>query len=61
MHGREVDGVELEVGLAVEALVGALRVVDDVQGEVPVVPRASVLAANLLARGIGVGSCPASD
>ena len=61
MDGGEVDGVELEVGLAVEALVGALGVVDDVEGEVAVVPVAAVLAADLLARRFGVGSGAAAN
>ena len=61
MDRREVDGVQHEVGFAVEALVGALRVVDDVDGQVAVVPRAAVLAADLLAGGVGIGSGPAAD
>ena len=55
MDGREVDRVEREVVLAVEALVGALGVVDDVQREVAVVPGAAALAANLFAFGGGIG------
>ena len=61
MDRRQIDRVELEVGLSVEPLVGALRVVDDVQGEVPVVPDAAVLAADLLARRVGIGTGPAAD
>ena len=45
----EVHGVQDEVRFAVEAFVGALRVVDDVNGQVSVVPRAAVLAADLFA------------
>ena len=51
----------VEVGLAVEALVGALRVVDDVEREVPVVPGAAVLAADLLACGVGIGPRAPAD
>ena len=58
VHGREVDGVEVEVVLTVEVLVRTLGVVDDVDREVPVVPVASILAADLLAldRGVGPGT-----
>src|SRR5687767_2743807 len=49
MHRREVDGIELEVGLAVETLVASLGVVHDVDGEVLVIPGTAILAADLLA------------
>ena len=55
VHGGQVDGVELEVRLAVEVLVRTLGVVDDVDRQVAVVPVASVLTADLLAGHVGVG------
>ncbi len=61
MHRGQIDGVEDEVGLAVEALVGALGVVDDVEAEVAVVPGAAILAADLLAGEVGVRPRAAPD
>jgi len=60
VHGGQVNGVEGEVGLPVEALVGPLAIVEDVQAQVAVVPGASVLAPHLLAGGVGFGSGPAA-
>ena len=60
MHGGDLDSIGDVVGFAVEALVGALGVVDDVYAEVAVVPQAPVLAADLLAGGGGVGAGPAT-
>ena len=57
----EVDRVQHEVGFAVEALVGALGVVDDVDGQVAVVPEAPVLAAELLAGRVRVGPGSSPD
>jgi hypothetical protein len=56
----EVDGVQHEIGFAVESLVGALGVVDDVDSQVAVVPQAPVLTAELLAGSVRVrpGSPP---
>ena len=51
----QVDRVQREVVLAVEAFVGPLGVVDDVRREVAVVPGAAVLAADLLALRSGSG------
>lgn len=61
MHGGEVDGVELEVLLTIEALVRSLGIVDDVDGEVAVVPVATILAADLLAWGGSVWPGTATD
>ena len=46
---------EHEIGFAVESLVGALGVVDDVDRQVAVVPQAPVLAAELFAGSVRVG------
>jgi len=47
MHGRKVNRVQFEVLFAIEAFVSPLRVVDDMEREVPVVPVTSILAAYL--------------
>ena len=61
MHGGEVDRVELEVGLAVEALVGAFGVVDDVDGEVAVVPGPRSWPPTCSPGDVWVGPCAAAD
>ncbi len=61
MDRREVNGVKLVINLTVEALIGALRVVDDVDREVAVVPVAAVLPADLLTGRGGVRAGPAPN
>ena len=56
MHGEEVDGVETDVGLAVEVAVGLVGVVHDVDAEVLVVPVAAVCSTDLFSSCLVVGT-----